>query len=427
MSIAFGGMVAFFFRGVNLAVALATVVFTTHLLSDDEYGLLVLSLSVIGLVNAATGGLTAATAYQIANQQRASGRAFAGAAGPAVLLGGLAAGIGLVASQSLGGDWGRVALPIGLAAAGVVLNSAVAGVFLGRNLMLRYNLALVAPPAFALIGIGVMFLAIDERTPEAGLAMFAAGQWAALAVLTLTARKTVFDGFALDRGLSGAVVRFAFVAGISSGLSYLNYRADLFVVDYFEGKSGAATYSRAVYLAESVWQVSGSLALATYARVGSLGREEAAELTARVMRHTVVMLGLICIVLFAAADVIAAFVFGDDGVASALRFILPGVFLYGLAQSFSGFYTYQRGFPWVSALVAGAGLILDMGFAFALVPTMGVDGASLASSLAYGLAISGALVIFMRSERLSPARILRFGREDLEDYRRLFRRLRALA
>ena len=118
------------------------------------------------------------------------------------------------------------------------------------------------------------------------------------------------------------------------------------------------TYSLAVYLAESVWQVSGSLALATYARLGSSSREEAVALTTRVMRHTVILLAGICTLLFAGADVIQRVLFSEyEGMASALRLVLPGVLMYSLAQSYSGYYTWQRGMPWVSAAVAGAGLI----------------------------------------------------------------------
>jgi Na+-driven multidrug efflux pump len=56
---------------------------------------------------------------------------------------------------------------------------------------------------------------------------------------------------------------------------------------------------------------------------------------------------------------------------------------------------------------------------------MGVDGAALASALAYSLAILGGLSVFMRQEGLGPAAVFAFGRSELEDYRRLLSRLRA--
>lgn len=428
MSIAYGGIIAFLFRGVNLVVALATVLLTSHQLSESDYGLFVLSLSVVGLVNAATGGITAATAYQVSNQRRQPALAALNSGSLAGALGLAAIIAGVVVATAFDGEVSRVALAIGISAAAIISNSVLAGVFLGCESLVRYNLALVGPPLFSLAAIAATFVAFDHRSPEAALGAYAAGQCAALAGMLLLARPFLNGGARFERGLATAVFRFMLLAGISSGISYLNYRADLFVVTNFEGKSGAATYSLAVYIAESVWQVSGSLALATYARVGSSTRAEAAQLTTRVMRHTVVLLGAVCFVLFLLADVIEAVIAGDkySGMASALRFLLPGVLLYGLAQSFSGFYTYQRGLPWVAAVVAGGGLILDMILAVILIPRMGINGAALASSLAYGAAIAGGLTVFIRRERMRPAQVFRFGRADLDDYLGLFGRLRAL-
>lgn len=425
MSIAFGGIIAFLFRGLNLAVALTTVVLTSHELSQAQYGTFVLGLTVVGIVTAMTGGLTAATAYQVANQKRPPAVAAGGSGSVAAVLSLLAIGAGLLAPVAFGA--GGIAIAVGASAAAVVAASVTAGVFLGRERLFEYNVALVAPPAFALAGIVVAFLVTDHRSPEAAMTAYASGQWLALLGLFALAARQLGGRPRLDAAMVRAIVRFALLAGVSSGVSYLNYRADLFVVEHFEGRDGVATYSLAVYLAESVWQVSGSLALAAYARVGGLERWEAAELTTRVMRHTIVLLAGICVVLFAASGIVADILFAKyGGMASALRLLLPGVLLYGLAQSYSGFYTYQRGMPWVSALVAGAGLAIDIALAFVLVPAMGVNGAALASSVAYGTAIVLALAVFLRQERIAPARILRFGRDDIQDYRVLLTRLRGM-
>ena len=61
MSIAFGGIVAFVFRGMNLIVAFALVFLCSHEMSKADYGTFFLGLTTVGIVNAATGGLTAAT------------------------------------------------------------------------------------------------------------------------------------------------------------------------------------------------------------------------------------------------------------------------------------------------------------------------------------------------------------------------------
>jgi O-antigen/teichoic acid export membrane protein len=427
MSIAYGGIVALFFRGVNLIVGFLTLVMTANELGVAGRGTFALGATVVGVVAAVTGGLTASTAYQVSNQRRGPGLVLLNGAVLAMAMGTLAVIAGIVGTAVLSGEPEEVALSIGASSAAVILTSVVAGVYLGNEALVRYNIALVTPPLFALSAIAVVTVGFDHPTPAAALGAYAAGQWLALPLLLAIGAWSMLRGVRVEGQLMALMLRFGLLAGLSSMISYLNYRADAFVVEYFEGTRGVGIYSIAVYIGEAVWQFSGSLALATYARVAAAERDDAIALTTRVMRHTLVILGAVCLGLFALADPVVGILkpeFADA--ATALRLLLPGTLLYGLAASFSGFYTYQRGRPWAAAVVAGAGLVIDIGLDFVLVPAMGVNGAALASTIAYSTAILGALVVFMYDTKVGPATVFRFGRADVEDYRVLWGRLRAV-
>lgn len=429
VSIAYGSIIAFLFRGLNILIALGTVVVTSNSLGVDGRGVFVLGATAVGIVTAVSGGLTAAVAYQVANQRRApgdvlvNGQLIAGSVGVAAIV------VGIAGGSVLAGEASRVSLAVGAASAAVVVNGVLAGVYLGNDSLVRYNMALVGPPLLALAGIvGVIFIG-GQRTPEAALGAYATGQWLATPfLLALGGWRMVARGFSVDRTLVRRLLTFAAMAGLSSAISYLNYRADTFVVDHFEGQGGVAVYSNAAYIAESLWQFSGSIALAAYARLGALERDAAAELTTRVMRHTLVVLLVVCTGLFVLADVIVDILFAPEyhAMAGAMRILLPGTLLYGMAAAFSGFFVYNRGKPWISAVVAGAGLVVDMVLCFVLIPSMGVDGAATASAIAYAAAILVALGVFVYDTRMSPLRIFRFTRADVDDYRILIGRLRSL-
>ncbi len=425
VSIAFGGIAAVFFRGANLLISFALIILTSRVLEREDAGRFVFGVVVVGIVTAATNGLTAATAYQVSNQRRASAEVLLNGATIAVPIAALAVLSGLAAGPLLRGDLSEDALPIALAGAAVAVNSVIAGVFLGRESFIRYNLALVCPPLFALSAIATIFIA-DERSPTAALWMYAVGWWVAV-VLLLATGNLLKDIGRPSGSVVYAILRFAVLAGTASGISYFNYRGPVFVVDHFEGKAAVAIYSYAVYIAESVWQVSGSLALVTFARLGSSARAEAAALTARVMRHTVILLGVLCPILFAGAGLIEDVIFPKyEGMATALRILLPGVFLYGLSQAYSGFYTYQRGMPWMVSAVAATALVINIGLALFLVPEFGIDGAAWASAIGYAVAIVAALAIFLRAERLPPWAPFAIGRGELADYRSFLRQVRGL-
>ena len=428
MSIAYGGIVALFFRGLNLVVALVTVLVTAYQLGDAGRGTFVLGTTLVGIVAAFTGGITAAAAYQVANRRREPG---------IVLFNGsiLAAGLavlsivgGLIGWQVAPGDWAHIAPAAGAASAAVIVISVVSGVALGRGALIRYNIALVLPPFLAFAAVLVTLFVLHQKTPAAALAAFAIGQWAAVPLLLGSGVKELVHGIHLDSALVRHLLRFAVIAGFASVISYLNYRADTFVVEYFEGKSGVGVYSSAVLITEAVWQFSGSLALAAYARIGSLDRVGAALLTTRIMRHTLVILAVVCGGLFIVAPVLVTVLPSSfAGAATALRLLLPGTLLYGLGAALSAFYTYQRGIPWVAALIAGVGLVIDIGLDLALIPAMGINGAALASSIAYSVAIIGALAVFAWQTRQPPTAFFRFTRADFEDYRTLVTRLKAVA
>ena len=429
MSIAYGGVIAFLFRIANLVVALGTVLLTSDQLGDAGRGTFVLGVTVVGVAAAMTGGLTASTAYQIANQGRPPLGVLLNGSLPALAIAIVVFAVSGGVAGGASGELSEIAIPVGASVAAVLVHSVVTGVLLGQEAFVRYNSALVLPPALSLVAIAVTLWGLDETSAEATLTAFAVGQWAAVPLvlaLVLTASRA-FGGFepALVRALAG----FGLLAAMASTISYLNYRADLFVVDHFEGRDGVGVYGNAVYIAESVWLLSSSFALAAYARLGTLEAGEAALLTARIVRHTMIALGVVCLGIFVLADVMVDLLFSEEfsGMTDSLRILLPGTLIYGMAAALSGYYTYQRGQPWFPAVIAGLALAIDLALAVVLVPAMGVEGAAVATTLSYAVAMVLAVAVFSRQSALSPLALLRFGREDIDDYRALATRLRAAA
>lgn len=427
MSIAYGGIIAFFFRGVHLAAAFALVWVTSAELGGAGRGTFILGVTAIGIVTALMNGLTAAAAYQVANRRRQPVEVLANAAVPA--LGAVAAvfAAGLLARFAFEGDVAAIAVPVAAGAGAIIANSTIAGVLLGQEAFVRYNASQVLPVACSLLAIGIAFWGLDRATPTAALAAYAAGQWAATPVLFAFAVRGAPRRPALDWPLARSLATFGTVAALAATVSYLNYRADLFVVEHFEGRAGVGVYGNAVYVAEALWNLSGALALAAYARVGSLDREAAARLTARVMRHTLLILGIVGAGLFALAGPVVDVVFPAEfrGMVTPIRILLPGTLIFGLAAAFSGYFTYQLGRPWASVVVASTALAADIALAIVLVPALGIDGAALATTVSYVCAMAIALAWFARASGLGLAGVFRYSRADLEDYRSLFGRLRA--
>ncbi len=424
-SIARGTLIALVCRAINVAAGVLVVLLVSRELGDAGFGTFVLGTTVVGVVAALTGGLTAAAGYQINNQRWPAGEVLSSGGVVALALGVAAVIGGLVLRESLAGNARTIGLEAGLAAAAVLMNGVVTGILLGQGRMVRYNLALAAPALFGLSAVVAVLYGLDERTPSAALGAFAAGQWLAF-LPALLATRTAPSFRAVNRPLIGIMLRFSGFAALSSGISYLNYRADIFVVRAWEGEAGVGVYNIAVQLAEAVWQISGAVALAAIPRIAGSSQGLAAELTTRIMRHTLVLLGLACIVVALLADVGVGLFWGDDfsGAANALRILLPGTLVYGLAAGISGYYTYQRGRPWLAGVISSSSLVIDIALALVFVPRWGINGAALATSISYVLAMGAAAAYFLHDTRTSPAALFRFRRTDFDDYVAVLRRLK---
>ncbi len=426
MSIAYGGIVAFFFRGLNLFTALLLMVVTSNQLGVAGRGTFALGIIVVGIIANATGGMTASAAYQVSNQKREAGTVLLNGG---VLAGGLAflcLGGGLLGWAVLEGQAAAIALPVGASAAAVILTSLLSGTFLGSERFLRYNLALFGPPALSLASISFAVFVLDERSAQAALIAHATGQWIAFGLLFASASPAL-RAARLDPALSRAMGTFGILVGVTGVVSFLNYRADTLVVEYFEGRAGVGLYSNAVLMAEALWQVSAALVVASYARVAGLERQEAIALTTRIMRHTLVLLGAVGLVLFALADVLFMVLRPEYAAgATALRILIPGTLIFGLISGFSGFYTYHRGMPWASAIVAAIGLVANLVISSLLVPVMGVNGAALGSTLGYTIAVGCGIGYFMWDTGASPRSVFWFGQADVDDYRTLISRVRSI-
>ncbi|MFN0095125.1 MAG: polysaccharide biosynthesis C-terminal domain-containing protein [Dehalococcoidia bacterium] len=426
-SIARGTLIALACRGLNVAAGLLIVILVSSDLGKAGYGAFVVGITIVGVIGALTGGLTAAAGYQINNQRQPAGAVLTSAG----LIGGALVAVSILVSlavrESVSGTARTIGLEAGIAAGAVIMNGVASGVLLGQGAMVRYNLALAAPAVFSLAAVTVALAVSSSDSASTALGAFAAGQWLAF-VPTLLATRTWPSLRSMDGRLIRIMLGFAGFAALSSGVSYLNYRADIFVVRHWEGDAGVGVYGVAVLLAEAVWQLSGSIALAAIPQIASASPDIAARLTARVMRHTLLILGLACLFVALVADVVVQLLFAPeyDAAATALRILLPGTLIYGLAAAISGFYTYQRGRPWLAGIISSTSLVVGISLAFVFVPRWGVNGAALATSVSYIVAIGAAAAFFVFENKLPLRTLVRFTAEDLDDYRAFARRITAV-
>jgi O-antigen/teichoic acid export membrane protein len=213
--------------------------------------------------------------------------------------------------------------------------------------------------------------------------------------------------------------RFIATIGATNLVSLLNYRVGLFVVERVLGLSATGVYSIAVVVAELLWFVSGSLTQAVYGRIGTPDRAQAAAMTVRALQLGVAALLLMAPLLWLAATVLVPWVLGAAYADSlgVMAVLLPGVLLFGGASALSAYFTNHAGTPRVPAQVAALSLGLNALLSTVLVPQLGMTGAALAASVAYGSSVLVLAWRFARHAGWPLRRVLLPGRQLLADLR----------
>jgi O-antigen/teichoic acid export membrane protein len=414
-SVARGTLINLVTRLAGVAMVLGITTITARL-GPQTQGAFALFTSVEGVLLALFSGFGIALARRVSHHGERP-RALVSATVLACI------GLGAVASVALwalsrGGPAAYQWLwLLALGAPALLLAPNLQGLWLGEGRMLPMALLTLAAPAVTLTMLAALSV-VDSASLSGVLTSWVVAKVLVgvmvLLVLWRGARLAAPDFAALSR--EG---RFIATIGATNLVSLLNYRVGLFVVERVLGLSATGVYSIAVVVAELLWFVSGSLTQAVYGRIGTPDRAQAAAMTVRALQLGVAALLLMAPLLWLAATVLVPWVLGAAYADSlgVMAVLLPGVLLFGGASALSAYFTNHAGTPRVPAQVAALSLGLNALLSTVLVPQLGMTGAALAASVAYGSSVLVLAWRFARHAGWPLRRVLLPGRQLLADLR----------
>jgi O-antigen/teichoic acid export membrane protein len=221
-------------------------------------------------------------------------------------------------------------------------------------------------------------------------------------------------------------IRYGAQGQVANLAQLFNYRLDQFLVAAFVSRAGVGHYAVAVGLSESVWWLSSSVALVLMPRLTEMERERAAEMTPLACRNTVLASVIAAIALVAVSPLAIDVLFGDEFSAAQIPLILlmPGI-IAACATRVLGSYLFSQGRiiynTYATFIALGLTLVLD----FALIPSIGVEGAAIASSIAYIASLAATLYWYRQVSGGSIAEALVVRPSDAEHYRDAWKSLTA--
>ena len=232
----------------------------------------------------------------------------------------------------------------------------------------------------------------------------------ALAVIAIVAIATAGVRFRLARRMHGseplAPSLDSFLESLRYGLklfpgriaNWLHFRVDLLIVNYVVGLSGVGIYAVSVRWAEVLWLVGFGVQSAAVHRIASGTKEAGYDFTVRVFWIVLVMTGGAGLALALVAGPLIRALYGPEFDASVvpLLLLIPGVVAWDSARALSNFIAYNRGYPQIPAAIGVAGAVCNLAANLYAVPTWGINGAAVTTSITYSLVLLATLLAFRR-------------------------------
>jgi O-antigen/teichoic acid export membrane protein len=266
-----------------------------------------------------------------------------------------------------------------------VLFSVLMAMLVGEErFYLRSIIALVNRVA-ALLAFFIIIIPLGRKAETAVVGNLV-GLLVALAVATATLRHFFRNSWQIQRaqGQLLPTIMFGIRGQLGTLASFFSYRLDVFVVNYFMDASHVGLYSLGVIISEALWQLPAIVAMALFPRTARTVGAGAEDFTCMILRQVSFLTSGAALLIALMCPVAIPLIFGGRFTPSVavVWWILPGTVALSLGKVVAADLT-ARGMVNHLPVSAVIGLILTLALDFLLIPRLGIQGAAIASSVAY--------------------------------------------
>jgi O-antigen/teichoic acid export membrane protein len=203
----------------------------------------------------------------------------------------------------------------------------------------------------------------------------------------------------LARQLVGTAIRYHL--GLTA--LYLLLRVDVLILNRLAPGAPVGLYSLAVTVGELTRIGTDSVAQVILPRQAGHRIDQAAALTVRSTRVSVVVAGVLVVGLCMSAPLLIPLVYGTAfrGTVPAVLGLAPGLLILGATRSILPFLLRLRR-PWVVSTISALALVVNVVANLFLIPVWGIVGCAIASTVGYAVYGGCQVAWFVKATRVSP-------------------------
>ena len=210
-------------------------------------------------------------------------------------------------------------------------------------------------------------------------------------------------------------LNYGWKAHVNNILSFVNYRADMFIINLFLGPAAVGVYVVGNRLAEKLWLLSGAVSTIILPKLSELKGDEDTRriLTPLASRWVFILTFFAAVVLALAAPFLISSLYGSAFKDSViiLLWMLPGIVLWAVSRVMANDIA-ARGKPEINTFTAIVVVITNVTLNLLWIPKYGVMGAARATSTAYCIDALLKFMLYARVSENSPFILFRWNKYD---------------
>jgi O-antigen/teichoic acid export membrane protein len=373
--------------GLGLSITLARVLGPE---GNGQYAMVILLPTL--LATFFNLGIAPSNVYHIASEKVKPRDAFKTTFGFWTFLStiGIIIGIAIIFAQS--SNWfpgvPSYLLWIGIVAYPIALFQQLLGSFFqGLQDFKKYNSVLLVPPGLTLL-LAIVLVVFLEMGVWGALISFIVGHFLGLLVTFFLLKPHIDKDSAntKSRNYAKDCIKYGYKAHLSNIITFVNYRADIFLVNFFLNPAATGIYVVAVQIAERLWTLSSSVSTVILPRLSELSKDELKRknLTPLVARWVLLVSAVGAIFMALLAPNIIPLLYGNEylDAIGVLLWLLPGI-IFGSMFKILGNDIAARGKPEINLYISVFTVTINIVANIILIPNFGIKGAAFATTLSY--------------------------------------------
>lgn len=268
----------------------------------------------------------------------------------------------------------------------LIINNTLVSFFHGLEKFKDLNILLLCQPIIYLVLLSILYLFnLFNLTNVLYLIIISYLFTTILALILMRKIHISFNFKNYSKKFLVKLLKYGFKTHIANLVSFVNYKADLYILSLFVSLSNIGIYAIAVQIVERLWVISKSFTTVLLPRFVQIdSSQDRVNLISKSFRIILILTSFLAICLSLLGYQIISIIFGNEYLNAyyVILFILPGI-IFGAGTKVLSSSISARGKPELNMYTSIISMIINIVLNFILIPIYDIYGAAISTTISY--------------------------------------------